>query len=217
MSAIQHLPFIGHRFDSELPESYKVVELKQCEECLAHFVRERSTHHAIILKNSFTTETFESLHLQYSDTKVIYRDDGERFCKECRTRMLLPPIMTEERQAYEHEMKTTVPNLSKHIIHYDDSLNVVSARPGTRRKRKDYGNWEERVMDAFLSQGPLSAKQIAEIIGLGKYSQNPSVVLGWCKYAQMMLIAVASVWPRTRLGATPKLYFPQGRVKGLLS
>jgi hypothetical protein len=202
-ATVHSIPYgsvIGHQFDAHLPKSYCVVEVKSCEGCCANFFRPRSTHRPVVLSNAASRDMFESLHLQGSETKTIYRDEGERFCKNCRTRMLLPPELTQEREAYQNEMKSVVPNLSKHLIRYDNTL----LNPTRRRKISD---WKAKLTEAFISRGPLSTREIVEITG-HHLIENYSAIIQIIRIAGFRVVVVGSVWPRKScMGSAPKLYW----------
>lgn len=79
--------------EHQVPPGATVKDVKQCENCIAVFVRSRCFH-------------------PHSE-----RCGCQKYCANCIGRVLLPV-----ESDFETELRTVVPKLAKHAIRYDDSL-----------------------------------------------------------------------------------------------
>lgn len=100
--------------DHTVPEGAVVVEPKQCENCVAIFIREKRPLESRRVKNYGTGNATEP---EYS---TIYVDRGERYCKNCRTNLLMPLELADYKEQLEPQL--TISHSSSKLPRYDDSL-----------------------------------------------------------------------------------------------
>jgi hypothetical protein len=198
MSAQYH-PFIGSLYrEHTVPPGMITQELKTCENCSRLFVRPLAERRAIEVKNLF--------YAQYEDNvKVLFKDSGERFCGDCKRRLLQPPAIDEYRAQFPRCGKDSV-----HLPHYDNSISPVKVKVIVKRGPKNLWlrGWQVLLLDAFEKDGPLSARQIAKIVG--SIHSIPSLVVQRVRAEALDLKIVGSVWPRHHKGRGPsaRLYLP---------
>lgn len=175
-------------FTDNIPAGAQVMELKQCENCVRSFLRPRAGHRAVVVKNKNYDGTIE-------ENSIIYKDTGERFCKECRSRLLQPD---ESAQEIIKEMLPTEGQMrhSNHLLRYRSELP---------RPRQRYGNWRMRVTEALVARGPLSAEELQEIVG-HKDSDSPFMTLSLFRSSGFKLVRVGNAARRLVNGRPPGLY-----------
>ena len=121
--------------DCRIPDGSQVCEIKACENCLKNFLRPLAGKRTRLIKNiALGYDTFACTQ----PFSIVVIDTGERWCPECRARMLLPPDRSKhdnylaQLPTGEHEMRFRL-NLPR----YDDSLITESKqRSGGRNLGK---------------------------------------------------------------------------------
>lgn len=195
--------------DHTVPEGAKVMELKACENCMCTFTREKRPLEARKVKNYV-----DARYLHVDSFSVIYVDRGERYCKHCRKRLLLP----ENQEVYKEQLLPILQQAHRgsKLPKYDDSLLpkeqrhvytqplIVPSIKRPKRPRFDYGkDWPQRLRAAFVERGPMSTEDIQEIVGgIGM----PCSVLNIIRHAGIRLARIGSVPRRVNTGRAPGLY-----------
>jgi hypothetical protein len=193
--------------DCRVPEGAKVFELKCCENCVVSFLRVRKPLREIILDNP---RPWGITIQEWQERSRIYVDTGDRYCRNCRSRMLLPPSLEEE-EVYRDQLPRLGTRDGSHLPHYDSSLIDRSKQSRILRLPVKYHakyvwhrDWKRRLLSALAERGPLSAKEIVSIVGSN--STHPSGMLTTIRET-FDLRAVASEWPRVRsMGPATKLF-----------
>ena len=116
--------------DHTVPEGATVVEAKQCEKCVAIFIREKRPLEARKVRNyGLSTGYHGAYAVDEPEYSTIYVDRGERYCKRCRGNLLMPLDLADYKEQLEPQL--TVHHNGNKLPKYDDSL-----RPVERRKRR---------------------------------------------------------------------------------
>lgn len=195
--------------DHVVPEGAKVLEMKQCENCTGTFLREKRPLEARKVNNrdgNFgNASMYKSTEPEFS---VIYVDRGQRYCKRCVARFLLP----ENQDAYKEQL---LPQLQQahygsKLPRYDESLlpRSVTPKPEVRQRRKKHythKDWKVRLMDAFMVNGAMTYEAMQEVVGnVG----GPSDTATLLNHAAFKLQRVGSAPRRTLKGPQPGLFLP---------
>jgi hypothetical protein len=182
----------------QVPAGARVLESKQCENCTRTFTRPIKPKRPVIVRNQASDE---------SEFSMIFVDTGVKYCPRCLGNMLLP----EEQETYKDQLPTEGEmKHSNHLPRYDRSLvqpgsNLHKMQTRCRSAKKDLGNWQPRLRQAFVEKLVMSAKEIHEVIG--STAKSFSMAVGLARSVGFRFIEVGNVWPRPScMGVCPKLY-----------
>ena len=167
-------------FDPQpFPVGYHRVFIKLCENCLASFTRDEGSR--------------------------------QKYCAPCVGRMLLPMNLDDYKDALPRE---AVQGHSHRLPHYDNSLlpkeqrRVYTRRPAPRKIQTThrYGNWKERLMEAFAERPRMTAQEIQDIINC---PGAPWSAVNLCYNCDFPIVPVGSLpydYRNKRGGRTPRIY-----------
>ena len=151
-------PYIGvlpSAADCQVPPGAIVLEPKACENCVKIFFRLRAS-----LREDLVRDEETGIY------NLVFRDTGERFCAECKSRVLLPAKTDDYREMIPTAQVSM--RFRKNLVKYDNSLAPKVDRrhePRLVKRQKWFLNWQGLLRIAFNEHGQLTAMQISEIVG----------------------------------------------------